>query len=240
MKHIVGSGHYFRQRGMSLIGLLIGLLISVLCILGSLTLYKNLIQVASESKLDSNHDGQLASAMLMIQLEVQSAGYGIDGADETHIIEHIPSTGQRQLLWRFTTDDGATFQCRGLFEKGEEEGTFRSLSLIQVESGCNGTAALNTFTWKTDAPIAVLGRWRVVDDGVVDAGLDDYVEDHDTMFDFILAPKACSPYGATGAATEDRLQLKITVPGSAFLQNADGMTVSEYEYCLPNIYPASP
>lgn len=236
----IAPSYSSRQKGLSLIGLLIGLLISVLCILASLTLYKSLIQVATESKLDSNHDGQLASAMLMIQLEVQSAGYGIDGADVSHIIVHNPTAGERQLLWRFTTDNSTTFECRGLYEKGEEEGSFRSLSLIKVDSGCDGTAALNSFTWETDDPITVLGRWRVVQDDVEDVGLDDYISDHGAMFKFHLTPEACNPYGAPGVAAEQRLLLTVTVPGSAFLQGADGMTATEYEYCLPNIYPTSP
>jgi hypothetical protein len=238
MKGIAPS-HFGQQSGMSLISLLIGLLISVLCILGSLTLYKNLIHVATESKLDSGHDGQLASAMLMVQLEVQSAGYGIDGAGVEHIIEHVPTAGESQLLWRFTTDGGTTFQCRGLYEKPEEQGLYRNLSLIKVDAGCNGAASLNTLTWNTANPVAVLGKWRVVDDGVVDIGLDDYIADYGTMFDFELTPTACNPYGANGAVTDNRILLTVTVPGSAYLQGAADMAATEYEYCLPNIYPAA-
>ncbi|HSX84518.1 MAG TPA: hypothetical protein VLE50_03890 [Cellvibrio sp.] len=237
MKAIAPS-HFYQQSGMSLISLLIGLLISVLCILGSLTLYKNLIHVATETKLDSNHDGQLASAMLMIQLEVQSAGFGIDGAGVEHIIKHIPTTGERQLLWRFTTD-GTTYQCRGLFEQGEEQGLYRKLSLIKVNAGCDAATPLNNLTWDTANPVTVLGKWRVVDDGVTDIGLDDYVADHDTMVNFELTPTACNPYGANGAVTDNRILLTITVPGSAYLQGAADMTPTEYQYCLPNIYPAA-
>lgn len=228
-----------RQKGLSLIGLLIGLLISVLCILASLTLYKNLIKVATESKLDSDHDGQLASAMLMIQLEVQSAGYGIPGATLSHIVKHEPA-GVRQLLWRFTTDNGTTYQCRGLREESADGGQFRVLKLIKVDSGCNSTAALNSFTWNATNPIATLGRWRVVADGVSGVGLDDYISSKTHMFNFDVGNAACNPYGANSAATENRGFLTVTVPGSAFLQGAAGMTATEYKYCLPNIYPASP
>ena len=42
--------------------MLIGLLISVLCILASLTLYKSLVRVAADTKVDSSYDGQLAAA----------------------------------------------------------------------------------------------------------------------------------------------------------------------------------
>lgn len=238
MKAIAPS-HFYQQSGMSLISLLIGLLISVLCILGSLTLYKNLIHVATETKLDSNHDGQLASAMLMIQLEVQSAGYGVDIPTSPSILRHAPATGELQLLWRFSNDGGTTFQCRGLYEKPEEQGLYRNLSLIKVDAGCNGTTSLNTLTWNIANPLAVLGKWRVVDDGVADIGLDDYVADNSTMFDFVVTEKACNPFNVTGPATDVRGHLTVKVPGSAFLQGAADMGVTNYEYCLPNIPPAA-
>ena len=223
---------------MSLIGLLIGLLISVLCILASLTLYKNLIDVATESKLDSSHDGQLASALLVMQLEVQSAGYGIEAANFDHLVKHTPATGKIQLLWRFSPDGGTTFECRGFREEPlEDEGTFRVLELIKANSGCNATASLSGLTW---TKVAVLGRWRVVDDGVADAGLDYYITTNKTLFNFQLADAMCSPYGASASATENHALLVITAPGSATLQGAPGITASEHKFCLPNIYLASP
>lgn len=238
MKAIAPS-HFNRQNGMSLISLLIGLLISVLCILGSLTLYKNLIHVATETKLDSNHDGQLASAMLVIQLEVQSAGFGIDSPTSASILRHVPATGELQLLWRFTTDGGTTYQCRGLYEQSDEQGPYRKLSLIKVDAGCDAGTALNTLTWNTSTPVTILGKWRVVDDEVDDIGLDDYIADHGTMFDFELTQKACNPFNLNGVATDVRGHLTVTVPGSAFLQGAADMAATEYEYCLPNIPPAA-
>lgn len=240
MRATTSRAHPARQKGLSLIGLLIGLLISVLCILASLTLYKNLIRVATDSKLDSDHDGQLASAMLLIQLEVQSAGYGIPGATASHIVEHVPSAGIRQLLWRFTNDNGTTYQCRGIREESAEDGQFRVLKLIKVDAGCNVTAALSSFTWNAANPVATLGRWRVVADGVANVGLDDYISSKTTMFKFDVGNAVCNPYGANSGATENRGFLTVTAPGSAFLQGAAGMVASEYKYCLPNIYPASP
>jgi len=222
---------------MTLVGLLIGLLISVLCMLGSLTLYKNLIQVATESKLDSNHDGQLASAMLTVQLEVQSAGFGIDNASLNHIVINEPETGKRQLLWRFSTDSGSTYQCRGLHEEEDTNGgVFRVLKLVKVDSGCDGVTALDSLTWQTANPIAVLGRWRILDGD----GLDNYIDTYSNMFGYGLTQEPCNPYGALSDATEDRVVLTVTAPGSAFLQGAADMTANEYKYCLPNIYPASP
>jgi hypothetical protein len=234
---ITAPAHLSRQRGMSLIGLLIGLLISVLCILASLTLYKNLIQVATESKLDSNHDGQIASTMLIMQLEVQSAGYGIEGANFAHIVAQNDSE-KSQLLWRFSPNSGTTFECRGFLEEQlEDEGIFRVLKLIKATSGCNASAALSSLTWEE---VSVLGRWRVLDDGVDDAGLDDYLDEHNTLFNFRLDPEICSPYGASGSATEIHGFLIVTVPGTAALHGATNVTPNQYKFCLPNIYLASP
>lgn len=236
---VTAPAYLSRQYGMSLIGLLIGLLISVLCILASLTLYKNLIQVATESKLDSNHDGQIASAMLVMQLEVQSAGYGIEAANFDHLIKHTPATGKIQLLWRFSLNGGTTFECRGFHEEEEvkDDAKFRVLKLMKVNSGCTASATLSSLSW---VEVSRLGQWRVVDDGVDDVGLDDYIDDHKTLFDFDLDADFCNPYGASVSATEKHGILTVTVPGSAALQNAPGITSSEYQFCLPNIYLASP
>lgn len=242
MKTIV-PGYYSRQKGLSLIGLLIGLLISVLCILGSLTLYKNLIQVATESKLDSNHDGQLASAMLIVQLEVQSAGFGIEpDATTPSIVINNPEAGKTQLLWRFFLKDNLPplnkYQCRGLHEEEDTtNGVFRVLKVIKVvDDTCDESTPLENFTWETDT---VLGRWRVLDDGL---GLDNYITTNGTMFNFQLATNVkCNPYGANTSADDLHAFLTISVPGSAHLQGATGMGVTQYEYCLTNIhYPAPP
>jgi hypothetical protein len=236
--------HLSQQKGLSLIGLMIGLLISVLCILGSLTLYKNLIQVATESKLDSNHDGQLASAMLVIQLGVQNAGFGIETPTTPSIVINNPEAGKTQLLWRFLKDSTPTYECRGLHEEEDTtNGVFRVLKVIKVDGTCDESTPLENFTWDTDNPVTVLGRWRVVENGSdTGMGLDGYITTNGTMFNFALSPSPvmCNPYGANSAADGLHAFLTISVPGSAHLQGATDMGVTQYEYCLTNIYPATP
>jgi Tfp pilus assembly protein PilV len=225
------------QYGMSLIGLLIGLLISMLCILASLSLYKTLIHVAAESKIDSNHDGQLAAASLVMQMEVQSAGYGIANANTNDIVVNVPAAGEKRLLWRYSTDNGATFLCRGLHEYSETANsqTYRVLRVIKVSAGCNGTAALTSFTWNTQ--LSVLGRWIVVNNGVTASGLPQYLTDNSTLFGFTLATASCSPYGVSGTTAVNHLQLTVTAPGAARLAGATGVTLNTYHYCLANTYP---
>jgi type II secretory pathway pseudopilin PulG len=225
-----------KQQGMTLIGLLIGLLISMLCILASLSLYKTLIRVAAESKLDSLHDGQLAAASLVIQMEVQSAGFGIENAGVNDVMMRAPAAGELQLLWRYRKADG-NFECRGLHESALTENgeNFRLLRVIRVASGCNDTAALDTFDWSTQ--VSVLGRWRVYDDGAADLGLDKHIADNGTLFNFSISTVACNPYGAIGSEAENHLQLQVTAPSSARLQGAAGVGLNTYDFCLPNTYP---
>jgi hypothetical protein len=228
------------QRGLSLIGLLIGLLISVLCILASLTLYKTMIRVAAESTVDSRHDGQIATASLVIQMEVQTAGYGIANADLDDVLQDAPSVGQQRLLWRYSPgpNHGTTFECRGLHEHEVVENgeTFRVLRVIKG-TGCNGTAALSSFNWSTE--VSVLGRWRVFDDGVSATGLDDHIATHKTLFKFMVSSigSPCTPFGAETGTAQNHLKLQVTAPGSANLQGAVGVALNTYDYCLANTYP---
>jgi len=63
-----------RQLGVSLISLMVGLLLSMIGILAGLTLYKNIVQTTVQTRSDAVQDGQIASALLTLQLELQSAG----------------------------------------------------------------------------------------------------------------------------------------------------------------------
>lgn len=225
MKPIIQTLQY--QKGVTLISLLVGLFISMLCILGSLTLYKNLIQVATESKIDTLHDGQLAAAMLTMQLELQSAGYGIENAGVNDVVKHRVSGGTAntiELLWRF--NDG-TVQCRGLKEDAvtdSETGlVYRVLNLRQVSSGCNTTTNLTSMTWENHA---VLAQWPVV------AGLKPYIDTHGTLLDFDVAPVACSPFGAMDQ--QPHLRAQISAPSSAVLNGVPDAQVTRYDFCLPN------
>jgi hypothetical protein len=105
------------QTGISLIGMMIGLLISLLAILGLLAIYKLVIDVSANSVGTSRRDGQLAAALLNAQVELQQAGYGIvpnpAPADTTLLSITAPSSGATQVVWRFRPDL-STDTCAGL------------------------------------------------------------------------------------------------------------------------------
>lgn len=224
-----------KQRGMTLISLMIGLVISMLAILGSLSLYKTLISVATDSKLDAQHDGQLAAAMLTVQMEIQNAGYGIDEAGVEHVIKTeavVGSAMERDLRWRFM--DGGIYVCRRLVDASEQDGnsglTYRVLKLMTA-TNCDADGTLTSKTWDPDN-VTVLGRWPLVDG----QGLTTYIATNRTLFEFDITSTTCSPYGAT--LQGNHLQVSLSAPSSAEI-NGVAALANTYKYCLPNTYPAS-
>ncbi len=219
LTHRVSIPH---QSGVSLISLMIGLFISMLCILSSLTLYKNLVHVSTDARLDTLHDGQLAGAFLTVQLEIQNAGYQIADAGLDDIVKQT-NGDSLELFWRY--NDGA-FRCRGLIEsKLIESGiTYRVLTLVEASAGCDEASALSGMTWGTE--VATLARWPVR------TGLATYMTGRTSMLDIdIDDTKTCSPYGAV--LTDTHVRVTISAPSSSRLYTVTG-AMTTFEYCLMN------
>lgn len=209
------------QAGVTLISLLIGLFISMLCILSSLTLYKSLIQVTVEAKSDTLHDGQLAAAFLTTQLEIQSAGFQIAEPDADDVVVRV-NAGTLELLWRF--NDGA-FRCRGLKETQETIAglDYRVLNLVEATAGCDGDAALVGMNW---GEVATLGRWAIRGEFAT------YMAGRDSMLNVNIATVPCSPYGSVNAT--DHMVVTISAPSSSSIHGAVNGATTSFKYCLLN------
>lgn len=108
----------WRQRGLTLIGMMVGLLISLLSLVSLLAVYKMAIGVSTNAVGARQRDGQISAALLAAQIELQQAGYGIvrsaGAADlETLVKTRAPETGASQVVWRYRPDL-ATDTCAGL------------------------------------------------------------------------------------------------------------------------------
>lgn len=218
-----------KQQGLSLISLLVGLFISMLCILTGLTLYKSTLRMSTDSKIDTQLDGQITSALLTLQLELQSAGYGVPGANASDVIK-TTHNGNQVLAWRY--HNGTEFICRGVkeFETGTSP-KYRNLELITAD-GCSENVDLATLDW---APTAIakktlIGRWPVF------GGLVGHITSNANLFTF-SAPAfiSCSPYGALESA--QHLQVAISAPSSAVLNGASNAVSHSFTLCLLNTNP---
>lgn len=149
-----------QQRGMSLISLMVGLVISLIILLATLIIFKNLTRTAISSKEDSKNDAQRLSSVLTGQILAQSAGFGISSAavgtdlvlisgaslGTSNILSGslVAVGGQGNAVVWGEKLDGATYQCEGLYSPSTG-GMFR-LGPVNCTSA---SAAWNTITWST-------------------------------------------------------------------------------------------
>jgi len=206
------------QSGTSLIGLMIGLLVSVVGILASLTLYKTLVGVVSEAKADALHDGQLATTLLAIQLKVQNAGFGLNNNLDNILV--IETAGEKRLYWRYRVNNQVI--CEGLrrYTKAINGSDRIAIDYLEATGAtCNDALALPTMLW---APISTVSVFS---------------QDITTTVDFNIADQSCSPYGMD--APSDYKVLTLTGKGAATLAGAkaNNQTLEDttLRLCLSNI-----
>ncbi len=103
-----------RQRGQSLISMMVGLVISLITIAAMMTLYKTMVEVSSNASRSALRDGQVSAALLSAQIELQSAGFGVPAADSLNSKLHVRDAG-KELVWRYKADLSASdYVCSGL------------------------------------------------------------------------------------------------------------------------------
>lgn len=241
------KSYLLRQQGLSLISLLIGLFISMLCILAGMTLYKNTLVLSTSSKIDAQHDGQIAAALMTLQLELQNAGYGAAPASGPHVVsDSLTMTFNNVditvplLAWRYSSNLDTVFTCRAAVEfpstDTETKITYRNLALITLGTtdGCTNNAALKPLGWLAapDAQKTIIGRWPVFEE------LSVYLETAPKrLFTFgALSTAVCSPYGAL-MSDQQHLQVTVSAPSSATLNGATGAVNHSSTFCLLNTYP---
>lgn len=212
------------QRGVSMISLMIGLLVSMIGILAVTSMHKSLIRVSIDSTSDSQLDNNIALALLQIEMDLQSAGFGMASADATTVV----NDGDQALYWRY--NDGAIV-CKSLKEESytDTNGLMgRQLVTMTATSGCDDVIDLTdtaTITWHRE----VTAQFR---------------NQQAQLFSFDVKTADCTPYGF-GVPKAHR-QVIIEAPSSARVftkQLSDaGASVTvvpfvTYQYCLANTYP---
>lgn len=69
-----------RQRGLSLLSTLVGLVLGVVSALAVMALFRTVIQISVGAKDNAAQDSVVSSGLLTAQIEMQKAGYGIESA----------------------------------------------------------------------------------------------------------------------------------------------------------------
>ncbi|WP_052417658.1 PilW family protein [Cellvibrio mixtus] len=215
------------QKGISLISLMVGLLLAMISILAGMLLYKNIVQSSVQARSDALQDGQIASAMLTLQLELQSAGYGIAKDPTT---THVQLVDGKTLYWRFK--DGSA-QCRSFRIEDNDAGTHRKLVLLKLTSGCDETSALNSFSWNDADKVEInpLAEFRKSDATAVDLPV--------ITIDSV-APASCFPYGMGTKGVHPLVTITADNAAITAAKKIDATAAGpnapfRYDFCLSNL-----
>lgn len=159
----------YRQTGVSPISLMIGLLISMVALLGMMSLYGTVVKSTVESTRDARIAGERSSGLLVATMQLQGAGYGIDAATRSNDLlllsgatlaldgasgslsggASVTGGGEgNTLIWR-TRPDLLTAWCSGLHAPhSDEQG---GLYLLQPQL----CSALTETEWQVVRPLLI-------------------------------------------------------------------------------------
>lgn len=208
-----------RQAGQTLIGMMVGLLLSLLGIVAMLALYKAMVDVSVDATLGSQRDGQLVAGLLGAQVELQQAGWRIEPGTPGNTVEL--RDGGRQVVWRFRQADGAPLSCAGLRLVDEAgEGDARGLYLLPA-TACSGVDDAGLSWGVPGQPVPQM----LVSEAAFHVGEDEAAVLPLGLARFNLAQAGCVPWRQGVAATE-HTRVALDVAGqelfAACLSNLDG------------------
>jgi len=214
-----------KQRGVTLIELLIGLLLSSIAIAGMLLTFRSTLQVTARANPAAVADGERIAALLRTHLLLQKAGYGVDTPDmDTHVLDmddlswdgsglQSGSTGLGgSLIWSSDANLDGVVECEGVVP-GSGGG------LVFVRADCTNAAA-----------------WQLAQNWVgVDLVAPPGPEVPEAALAVTMDGSACSPVGV-GDPAIDVLQ---GVTATVAITLSTGVAVSS-STCLYNFSPAAP
>lgn len=228
------------QSGLSLISLMVGMVISMMAVLGALALYRSTTQtVFGDGGLVRNsvQDGQLASGLLSAQIALQGAGYGLptpstgshfllltnallnpDALTLNGTILNVTAAAQNgnAVVWINNPNlsaNGADYRCSGLVS----DPSTRALYLIQSSGACNPlTTQWNKITWL---------RRTLIESGVLAQAVTLSVQKDSACWPFGAVPQAISKVAPPSASVTVRLGYGSSVTGSS----------NTYTSCLANL-----
>jgi len=107
------SAPHARIAGETLVGLMVGMALSLLTVAAMLALYQGMVAVLRDTTRLAQRDGQVASAAMAAQMEMQQAGFGIEpGTPDSSLWVALDG---RRVVWRFRPVlDDLRLQCAGL------------------------------------------------------------------------------------------------------------------------------
>ena len=232
-----------RQRGITLISLMTGLVISMVLVLATLMLFQRMVRATTAARIDAQADAQRTAAFLSASIAAQEAGYGIDAAQAgTHLVvledakldgSTLSGTSVSQgrtpnivdhngyaVVWAEKAT-GATGDplCSALLAPSlSDKGGLRKLGPVT----CANAAAFSDLAWTTALPLMDAPTTPVADPPTA------------PLVAITWRAAACTPFGiAAGTGADEKVLLTLTA------DNSNGV-VLETSQCLVNVSASAP
>jgi Tfp pilus assembly protein PilW len=184
-----------KANGFTIIELMVGVVISMLCMIMMLMFFKQLSHISLSSSQDAEYDAQLKTGMLVIEKLVQNAGYGSGQLSDIATGTHY---GNPAVFWRFIPDLSATpvsYQCHGVAEQVVSDGAQKTHRLVILKkTNCGTSTAVNEGNWEEYQPIVSVKNTSAT-----------------PLFEYSIAQGDCRPYGIDKDNAGVR-QLTLTAP----------------------------
>ena len=95
-----------QQRGETLIGLMIGMLIAMIAAVGMLTLFREVVQVSAVASKSAREDGERISALVTSHMLLQQAGFGMEDPEIVDVENLVWLEDQQTLQVWDSGDNG--------------------------------------------------------------------------------------------------------------------------------------
>ncbi|WP_180028305.1 PilW family protein [Acinetobacter sp. YH16032] len=181
------------QKGFTLIELMVGLVIALLCMIMMLMLFKQTTQIGINSSQDSEYDAQIRTGLLVAQKLIQNAGYGTGNSND---IVSGTFYSNPAIFWRFIPNIGTTpttYQCQGLAEKISDDGNSKLHRLVLLKRNCGSDTDLTDANWLEDQVIVAFRS-----------------SSSSPIFSYALNAGKCTPYGIDKNNSNGLKKLTIT------------------------------
>ena len=222
-----------RQRGITLISLMTGLVISMVLVLATLMLFQRMVRATTAARSDAQADAQRSAAFLSAGIAAQEAGYGIDAAQAgTHLVVLTSAALADSALSGTPASLGATGnavvwaenatgarRCSALLApSGSGQGGLRKLGPVP----CADAAAFSALAWTTALPLMDAPTAPVADPPAA------------PLVTITWREAACTPFGiAAGTGAPEKVLLTLTAA------NSNGVQL-ETSQCLANVSASAP
>lgn len=203
-----------RQQGFTLIELMVGMVIALLCMGMMMMMFKQVSQVSLSSSADAQYDTEIQLGLMVAQKHLQSAGFGSGQASDIAVGSFA---GNDAIFWRFTPNLEAPTQyhCQGIGEEISQENNRYVHSLVLLtKTSCSGVGLVSDGPWIKEQTIVRIKK-----------------SDANKIYNYDLSTGNCTPYG-TDENTVAKQQLTI----KAARQYITGVAESiQHTLCLNNI-----